>query len=104
MDIFYSYFYNIIPREHGITYSPFFPLQTLFHWIVKRRRIEENHYELEEDIKEDEDCKNERQKSHHPDKDYLLRIVDLHKVFYGKTGETKVALQNLCLTVEVCYQ
>lgn len=29
-----SYLYNVIPREHGITYGPFFPIQ----WLVSALR------------------------------------------------------------------
>lgn len=61
----------------------------------------DGYIELTEGEVEDPDCLEERRHAHHPEKPYLLRIVDLHKRFQGKTGETKVALVNLCLTVEV---
>jgi len=60
------YLYHVIPREHGVTYSPLFPI----HMIMDRFKRSNGLYSTldvhdDEFVNEDADCAEERRRVHH---------------------------------------
>eukprot|EP01133_Synstelium_polycarpum_P003606 gene3606-4130_t len=104
------YLANVIPKEYGVSYSPFYPIYSLKEWIGSLRRkstdgesigllSSNSSINVNDDgeiLEEDSDCRAEREKAN-SNNHYLLKSVNLKKV-YKTGGRTKEALVNFCLT------
>ncbi|EFA80034.1 ABC transporter A family protein [Heterostelium album PN500] len=100
------YFNNVIPKEFGVTLSPFYPIQELIKLFKKKDEHGETTKLLEETsllvndtddiIEEDQDCANERTKANSNQK-FLLKAINIKKTYKTK-GVVKEALVNFCLT------
>ncbi|EFA80037.1 ABC transporter A family protein [Heterostelium album PN500] len=97
------YLNNVIPREFGVTLSPFYPFYDMKKLFKKK--IFENHQveetsllvnDTDDIFEEDQDCANERTKAHSNQK-FLLKAINIKKTYKTK-GVVKEALVNFCLT------
>eukprot|EP01133_Synstelium_polycarpum_P018808 gene18808-22503_t len=109
------YLGNVIPKEYGVSYSPFYPFTDSYKFIksffvktptatvepVSLEPISQDSMigiseETDDVIEEDSDCVAEREKANSGN-NYLLKSVNLKKI-YKSGGRTKEALVNFCLT------
>jgi len=111
------YLNNVLPKEHGYSYPilyPFTQLKELIFSAPKNKNyghsmstgadgsentplIASDYLSINPDeIKEDSDCKNERSLAQVENDEYILRAVNLKKI-YNRDGLTKEALVNFCL-------
>ncbi|EGG18297.1 hypothetical protein DFA_03791 [Cavenderia fasciculata] len=99
---------NVIPKQFGNAYSPFYPIHDLRDWIKGRNTGSTSHEEktslihkshsinVHDIIEEDKDCRVERENANSSN-NYLLKAINVKKTY--KTGSVvKEALVNFCLT------